>query len=420
MEQGKPLRACIAFLIAGDIDHLLLANTSFTLVDRLKQALILHQVSKGAKYSDGLEKLIMNFANELLIQGAGSVAWNLVKWSQNGSAEMQELQWTCYNVAGGRDCTGDQPPFNPFDVALPRAQQPPIVQPTRTYQQPAPIPPPNLVNGFNPYNPSHSQCPPPPMDYSNNRRNSNLTPMPPSSTFYQTPSWDHKPPPTMPANMPPSKPVAPVTPGWNDPPPMALKPTTVAQPKQNVMEINWKPIETAQAPGGMMTGQQLNGFAGGYQNVMTNGIQGMSIHNQQSSAASSAFPSPNSYQQRPASAASVVAPAPIQLSPEDEKIIEPINTLAQCIIENARIQARMEKAQDLRTRIQAELSPRLAANRLSPESKQHLTHMAYFVSMRQIREAQAVVAQMARNSGDFVEISSFLPALKSLLSLASH
>lgn len=90
----------------------------------------------------------------------------------------------------------------------------------------------------------------------------------------------------------------------------------------------------------------------------------MSIHNQQSSAASSAFPSPNSYQQRPASAASVVAPAPIQLSPEDEKIIEPINTLAQCIIENARIQARMEKAQDLRTRIQAELSPRLAANRV--------------------------------------------------------
>lgn len=53
----EPLRACIAFLIAGDIDHLLLANTSFTLVDRLKQALILHQVSKGAKYSDGLEKV---------------------------------------------------------------------------------------------------------------------------------------------------------------------------------------------------------------------------------------------------------------------------------------------------------------------------------------------------------------------------
>lgn len=34
--------------------------------------------------------------------------------------------------------------------------------------------------------------------------------------------------------------------------------------------------------------------------------------------------------------------------------------------------------------------------------------MAYFVSMRQIREAQAVVAQMARNSGDFVEVNFVL------------
>lgn len=430
LSQGKPLRACIAFIIGADVDQLLKANSSFSPADRLKQALILHQVSNATRYTDELEKLVMSFANHLLLQGSGLTAWNLIKKAQNGSAEMQELQWTCYNVAGGRDCTGDQPPLNPYNITQTAQQQQQVpVQPIRQFQSqhPAVLPPPfyfqSVVNGYNPYNPAQSQAPPPPMDYSNNRRNSNIAPMPPSSTFYQTPSWNHKPlqPPQMPPNMPPPKPAAPVTPGWNDPPPMALKTAPTSQPKQNVMEFNWKPIETAPAPGGMMMGQQ-NGFPGGmgYQNVISNNMQGMTIHNHSSSGASSSYPSPNAYQQRPQSVASVAAPPPIQLSPEDEKLIEPISSLAQFIIDNAKVQARMEKANDLKGRIQAELAPRLAANRLSPETKQHLTHLAYFISMRQIREAQAVVAQMARNSSDFVEISSFLPALKSLLSLATH
>ncbi|EFP03977.1 hypothetical protein CRE_31564 [Caenorhabditis remanei] len=432
---SESTRACIAFLLGGDIDQFLIANVSFSQVDRLKQALILHQISKPTSYSDGLEKLIIAFAHRLLLQGAGATAWNLVKWSQNGSAEMQELQWTCYNVAGGRDCTGDQPPFNPYTVSLPGTQQHMTTQPVHHFpsQLPNVAAPPNLPNGYNSYHPSRSQPIPPPNDYS---------PMPPSSTFYQTPSWDHKPfqPPPMPPNMPPPKPAAPVTPGWNDPPPMALKPLENSKPKKNVMEINWKPVETAPAPGGMMMGQQ-NGFAGGmnYQNGISHAMQGMAIQNPQSSAPSSSFPSPTAYQQRPPSVASVVAaPPPIQLSPEDEKLVEPINALAQFIVENSRTQAKTEKANDLRSRIQTELSPRLSANRvceltsagmhfykliifqLSAETKQHLSHLAYFLSVRQIREAQAVVAQMARNSSDFTEISSFLPALKSLLSLALH
>lgn len=420
MNQGRSLRACIAFLIGGDVENLLAANTSFSKVDRLKQALILHQLSKASSYANGLEKLMIEFANQLLVQGAGSTAWNLVKWCQNGSAEMQELQWTCYNVAGGRDCTGDQPPVNPYCVSQPRQQQPQMpTEPIRQYQQhPSVLAPPSRDNGFNPYNPAYSHAPPPADDYVNNRRNSNIAPMPPSSTFYQTPSWNHKPlqPPSMPPNMPPPKPAAPMTPGWNDPPPM--KPAQPTQPKQNVMEINWKPIETAPVPGGMMR-QPMNGFAGttGYQNGISSGVQSMTIQNPPS-ATSSAYPSPSAYQPRPSSVASNVAPPPIQLSPEDEKIVEPINVLAQFIVENAINQAKKGKANDLKARIQAELSPRLAANRLSMETKQHLTHLAYFVSMRQIREAQAVVAQMARNSSDFTEISSFLPALKSLLSLA--
>ncbi|UMM28621.1 hypothetical protein L5515_011383 [Caenorhabditis briggsae] len=426
LSRGKNLRACIAFLIGGDIDQLLLSNTSFSQVDRLKQALVLHQVLKATSYSQGLEELIIDFTNRLLTQGAGSTAWNLVKWCQDGSAEMQELQWTCYNVAGGRDCTGDQPPLNPYNISQKQIQnhQSPN-HPMRPFQQqphPSVLAPPVIANGFNPYNPAQSQSPPPPNDYMSNRRSSNIAPMPPSSTFYQTPSWNHKPlqPPSMPPNMPPPKPAAPVTPGWNDPPPMALKSAHPTAPKQNVMEINWKPVETAPAPGGMMRGQQMNGFSGGmgYQNVMSNGIQGITINNQPPSATSFSFPSPTAYQQRPASVASVSAPPPIQLTPEDEKIVEPINALAQSIIDNARVQARMEKAKEFKTRIQAELSPRLAANRLSVETKQHLTHLAYFIGMRQIREAQAVVSQMARNSSDFTEISSFLPALKSLLSLA--
>lgn len=426
LNQEKPVRACIAFLLGGDIDQFLVANVSFSQVDRLKQALILHQISKATNYSDGLEKLIISFANRLLLQGAGAVAWNLVKWAQYGSAEMQELQWTCYNVAGGRDCTGDQLPFNPFNVVLPGTQQRMTAQPINQFpsQHPPVAAPPPISNGYNSYHPSRSQPISPPNDYSNNRRNSNIAPMPPSSTFYQTPSWDHKPfqPPPMPPNMPPPKPAAPVTPGWNDPPPMALKPLEVSKPKKNVMEINWKPVETAPAPGGIMMGQR-NGFAGGmnYQSGISHGMQGMTIHNAQSSAPSSSFPSPTAYQQRPPSVASVVAaPPPVQLSTEDEKLVEPINTLAQFIVENSKTQAKTEKANDLRSRIQTELSPRLAANRLSAETKQHLSHLAYFLSMRQIREAQAVVAQMARNSSDFTEISSFLPALKSLLSLALH
>lgn len=424
LSQGKNLRACIAFLIGEDVEQLLLANTSFSEADRLKQALTLHQISNASNYTAGLESLVITFANRLLVHGCGMTAWNLVKLVSNGSAAMRELQWTCYNVAGGRDCTGDQPPLNPYS-AHPSAQpQQAPVQQIRQYQShPSVLPPPpsGFSNGYNPYAPARSQAPPPPMEYSNARRNSNIAPMPPSSTFYQTPSWNHKPlqPPTMPPNMPPPKPTAPVTPGWNDPPPMALKSAPAAQPKQNVMEFNWKPVETAPAPGGMMGGYQQNGYSGGigYQNVMSNGIQGMTIHNSTSTPVSSSYPSP---QQRPQSVASVTAPPQIQLSAEDEKLIEPINTLAQFILENARLQARAEKATELRSRIQAELTPRLAANRLSAETKQHLTHLAYFISMRQIREAQAVVSQMARNSSDFVEISSFLPALKSLLSLASH
>lgn len=421
--QGQSLRACIAFIIGGDIENLLKANISFSLADRLKQALILHHVSGKKVYDEGLEKLVVTFANRLLVQGAGQTAWNLVKRAENGSAEMQELQWTCYNVAGGRDCTGDQAPFNPYNVQPAQQRQSPV-QPIRQFQNqhPSVLPPPTFGNTYNQFNPAQSQAPPPPMDYSNARKNSNIAPMPPSSTFYQTPSWNHKPPPAMPPNMPPSKPAAPVTPGWNDPPPMALKSAPTSQPKQNVMEFNWKPIETAPVPGGMMMGQQLNGYLGrvGYQSVVSNGMQGMTIQNLNSSVTSSAYPSPASYQQRPSSAASVAAPPPIQLSPEDEKLIEPINTFAQFIVENSIVQAKMEKATDLKTRIQAELTPRLAANRLSAETKQHLTHLAYFITMRQIREAQAVVSQMARNSSDFVEISSFLPALKSLLSLATH
>ncbi|EGT46529.1 CBN-SEC-31 protein [Caenorhabditis brenneri] len=424
LNQGKSLRACIALIIGGDIENLLIANTSFSLSDRIKQALILHQVSGQKFYTEELEKLIITFANRLLVQGAAQTAWNLVKRCENGSAEMQELQWTCYNVAGGRDCTGDQAPFNPYNVQPAQQQQHSSVQPIRQFQHqhPSVLPPQTHGNSYNQYNPAQSQAPPPPMDYSNVRRTSNIAPMPPSSTFYQTPSWNHKPPPTMPPNMPPPKPAAPVTPGWNDPPPMALKTSPTPQPKQNVMEFNWKPVEAAPAPGGMMMGQQQNGYLGrvGYQNMISNGVQGMTIQNQNSSAASSVYPSPTSYQQRPPSVASVAATPPIQLSPEDEKLVEPINALAQFIIENSRVQARMEKATDLKTRIQAELAPRLAANRLSAETKQHLTHLAYFISMRQIREAQAVVSQMARNSSDFVEISSFLPALKSLLSLATH
>lgn len=425
LNRGQSLRACIAFVIGGDVGNLLLANTSFSPADRLKQALILHQVCEEKVYVDGLEKLIISFANRLLVQGAGQTAWNLVKRAENGSAEMQELQWTCYNVAGGRDCTGDQPPFNPYIVQPAQSQQQMSVQPIRQFQhqQPPVLSPPNMTNNYNQYNPAHSQAPPPPMDYSNNQRNSNIAPMPPSSTFYQTPSWNHKPfqPPTMPPNMPPPKPAAPVTPGWNDPP-MALKSAPTPLPKQNVMEFNWKPVETAPTPGGMRMGQQANGFPGGmgYQNVMSNGVQGMTIQSYNSSANSSAYPSPSAYQQRPASVVSVAPPPQIQLSPEDEKLIEPINILAQFIVENSTAQAKKEKANDLKTRIQAELTPRLAANRLSMETKQHLTHLAYFISMRQVREAQAVVAQMARNSSDFVEISSFLPALKSLLSLATH
>uniref|UniRef100_A0A1I7UCZ1 Zinc finger protein n=2 Tax=Caenorhabditis tropicalis TaxID=1561998 RepID=A0A1I7UCZ1_9PELO len=119
----------------------------------------------------------------------------------------------------------------------------------------------------------------------------------------------------MPTNMPPPKPSAPVTPGWNDPPPMVSKPTPNPQHKQNVMQFDWKPVETAPVPGGMMMGHQPNNFSGGvaYHNVIANGIQGMKLENCNSSAASSSYPSPSSYQQRPPSVAAVAAPPPIQL-----------------------------------------------------------------------------------------------------------
>ena len=54
---SESTRACIAFLLGGDIDQFLIANVSFSQVDRLKQALILHQISKATNYSDGLEKV---------------------------------------------------------------------------------------------------------------------------------------------------------------------------------------------------------------------------------------------------------------------------------------------------------------------------------------------------------------------------
>uniref|UniRef100_A0A8R1IKV3 Uncharacterized protein n=1 Tax=Caenorhabditis japonica TaxID=281687 RepID=A0A8R1IKV3_CAEJA len=225
-------------------------------------------------------------------------------------------------------------------------------------------PPP--TNGFNHYTPAQSQAPPPPGN--NYPPTANMTQMPPSSTLYQTQSWDHKPPPAMPSNMPPSKPAAPVTPGWNDPPPMTLKQTAPAQPvKQNVMEISWKPMDMAPAPGGMMApSRPMNGG---------NLMQSLSLQNAPSSTASSSYPSPASQ----ATSAPAPAPPPIQLSPDDEKIMEPINNLAAQIIETARVQAKIGKATELRARIQAELPPRLAANRLSAATKHHLTNMAYFL-----------------------------------------
>ncbi|CAB3406082.1 unnamed protein product [Caenorhabditis bovis] len=393
---GKnPLRACIAFILAGDVENLMRANTHFTLCERIIQGIAIHKHGNSvfSSFGPNFEKAILSYGEKLMKNGLAELAWKMVSdMNETTDEQLIELRHTLYVACGGRDCTGDPEPKNPWVSEPPPT---PKLQPTFQPQN------------MGPYNSRFSsQVPPPapPTAYAD-RRSSNVVPMPPSSMFYQNQSWNQTPPPLT-TNAPIQKPPATIQSGWNDPPPLAPKQVK----KANVMQVNWKPLDAPNVPGGMHPLVQpvpLRPLA-----PLQNQMQNMSLNSGPPSTVTSSSYSPVTNAPQPV--------APIQLSAEDEKILGPIETMAQWIIDNARAPGKAEKASTLKSRIRAELGLRLAQNRLTAESKTLLNHIAFIASNGQLREAQASIGQLARNSSDFVEVSSFLPALKSLFALASH
>ncbi|VDM75181.1 unnamed protein product [Strongylus vulgaris] len=92
--------------------------------------------------------------------------------------------------------------------------------------------------------------------------------------------------------------------------------------------------------------------------------------------------------------------------------------LIEAVISVNRTPVALHKAEEARTRLACELAPRLAAGRLTMGTRQLLWQTCEQASRGDYRAAVATCGHMVRSGGDFVEVSAFLPALKSLFLLA--
>ncbi|EYC09588.1 hypothetical protein Y032_0059g2952 [Ancylostoma ceylanicum] len=196
------------------------------------------------------------------------------------------------------------------------------------------------------------------------------------------------------------------TPGWNDPPPLpGKKSSTSAAP---VFEVNWKPLDPAPV-------------------TLPNGLPGVA------SGAPARPPStaPLQHQQEHRE------PPQVSLNAEDQAIIDKFYHLIEAVVSVNKTPVALHKAEEAKTRLGCELAPRLAAGRLTMGTRQLLWQCGEQASRGDYRGAIATCGHMVRAGGDFVEVttfagcphspgpsiltfqvSAFVPALKSLFSLA--
>ncbi|PIO58934.1 hypothetical protein TELCIR_19616 [Teladorsagia circumcincta] len=92
--------------------------------------------------------------------------------------------------------------------------------------------------------------------------------------------------------------------------------------------------------------------------------------------------------------------------------------LINSILSVNRTPVALHKAEEAKARLGCELAPRLAAGKLTFPTRKLLWQCSEQSSHGDYRGAVATCGQMVRSGGDFVEVSAFLPALKSLFSLA--
>ncbi|GMS96514.1 hypothetical protein PENTCL1PPCAC_18689 [Pristionchus entomophagus] len=453
----------IPAVIAGDVEMLLAANKALPIEDRLQQAIALKwSRTAQAKRAYGTEKkeecaeweaVLEAHCRSLIADGLLDHAWRLVADAVPRSTSLAELRHSLWEACGGRSRTQREAPPNPhatqtalYAAALRggggacatgvRRAAPPaygsapaaggwppavgMAPPPPTYGQAATtLPPPPSIGGP----PSYQQ----PVQQMQQHYPTMAAPPPPVGT-YGAPSKPQMAPPIQQYQPPVAAavadrvatpiPRAPVAPGWNDPPPMPVKKTEPARPP-SVMQISWNP--SSQSTAGPPPSAYGMGSYGGAPGVY--GLPTAPLSTTQSMGASS-LPS-SSAQCSPANAAAaagdmapIAAPAKIELSPSDEALMGRLQQLGAAIVANNRNPASSRKAEELLQRLRVELAPRLAGAKFSPPTRAILEQAVGAAYAGDMRGAAAAANRLVQTAGgDFVEVSAFQPALKSLFSL---
>ncbi|CAD6199838.1 unnamed protein product [Caenorhabditis auriculariae] len=373
--------AMLPFIIASDEENLLDANQHLPLESRVFQALGLKLSRVPTAYiGPKLAGVLREYALVLANNGIVESAWKLVAdFGDCQEQEFLETRYALWHAAGGRECTGTYLPPNPWQPKTANtnteattntasATSTSAVSSERVSQRTAPV-----------YSPTTSIPPPPPgprhsLTSLPTPSNPGLVPMPPSSMFYQTPSWDHKPPPPSP-RMPPQAPIGPVTPGWNDPPPMMAK--KVAPPPAPVMQMHWTPLEPS--------------ATGAFSPVMNNrgppSLQVPSVYNSPSTGP----PSNNTITTSSPSPAQKAPLAP--LSPEDQLTMDQFYQLTSALLAASRAPATVNKAQEIQKRLHEELHRRFSEQRLSLPTRSALYYIADHTSKKTISKLRRRIWQ---------------------------
>ncbi|KAK6749449.1 hypothetical protein RB195_001824 [Necator americanus] len=474
---AETIHAAFAAIIASDLELLLSANRDYSLDERIQQAIVLQKVS-GANVDADYERLLLDYCEKLIHGGVSDAAWRLLSNFEATDERLLALRHDLFQICGREERTMSREPRNPrskyvkeiasaLSPSRPQLKHP--VFPPSSAASSQHLPPPHhrpignppvatthlprmppfpsaaqypTASSFGGYSPTPSLTTPgmpsfpgypstlsPPM---HNQLptvpgfNSVPTPLPPPP-IAQTVQTAHVPPSAIPttynnytsysqANPPVAlpagnsvhgyvqqdRPISTVsasstgggiedaqnwTAGWNDPPSLpGKKSSTSAAP---VFEVNWKPLDPTPV-------------------TLPNGLPG--VASGAPMRAPSAVPSQHQQERREM--------PQVRLSVEDQAIMDRFYHLIESVISVNRTPVALHKADEAKTRLGCELAPRLAAGRLTLATRQLLWQSCEQASKGDYRSALATCAQMVRAGGDFVEVSAFVPALKSLFSLA--
>ncbi|GMR48970.1 hypothetical protein PMAYCL1PPCAC_19165, partial [Pristionchus mayeri] len=466
--------AAIPAVIAGDVEMLLAANKALPTEERLQQAIALKwSRTAQAKRAYGTEKkeecaewesVLEAHCRALVAEGLLDHAWRLVADASPRSTSLAELRYSLWEACGGRSRTQRDAPPNPHAAetaayaaalrgsgaaaaaaAARRALPAYGSAPAAGGWPPASVPPPPAYGApLTPYGGGAAMPPPPiggppsyqhqqpaPMHYSSMAPPPPLGPPSSAGPYGGMPSMMTPPPHPMtpmaqPAPIQPYQPPiaaapiterastpvtrAPVAPGWNDPPPMPVKKAEPARPP-SVMQISWNPSSQSG------TGTPPSAYGMGSYGAAP-GSYGAPPAPLSTAGTAPSLPS-SSAQCSPASAAGAhptVTPK-VDLNPSDEALMGRIEQLGAAVVANNKNPASSRKADELLLRLRVELSPRLAAGKLSLPTRAILEQAVGCAYTGDMRGATAAANHLVQTGADFVEVSAFQPALKSLFTL---